>query len=545
MSASSSRAHVISRAHSSTSWDAGVHAESDLGGLDLGVAVDEQSLGLVVDSPQLGRIRIALDLDAQGVTRLTALSRQLADGRDVPTETPADEAPPVREGQDGAQDERVAELALAREQLEAHVRALDERAAGQQAERERLEARVRELEADVEARSAEVRRALEEADTELQQEESAHREARAELERLEAERVRLRGQLTQAEATLEEVRRELAEARANSERLDAELASARGTQAQLEAQLRAPVTDDGADARVAALEAELQETAARERALTDDVARLQAELTSAAANLAGVEAAQDARIAELERALAAAELAAQRLPELEIALTQAQAAAGRAADLEISMTALQDAAARTPALEAALAEAQEAAGRATSLESSLAEVQQARAELALQLQQAQGVDPVEVEQLRSELAVATQQLAESQEVVQAWQTALATEQAATAEAREVARHLKAQVDALIAERDEARTIARQLHQRLATSADPSAREPSAKLSSERDRLALQVESLERQLEGERSARARAMAERDALKARIELETNREVTEAPTVERPAFYRGTKP
>jgi adenine-specific DNA glycosylase len=61
MGESRRRAHVTSRGRTEGAWDAGLHADSDRGPIDVGLAIDAQAVGVVVDT-HVGRISRRLGL---------------------------------------------------------------------------------------------------------------------------------------------------------------------------------------------------------------------------------------------------------------------------------------------------------------------------------------------------------------------------------------------------------------------------------------------------------------------------------------------------
>jgi len=126
---------------------------------------------------------------------------------------------------------------------------------------------------------------------------------------------------------------------------------------------------------------------------------------------------------------------------------------------------------------------------------------------------ARGADAAQAEQQRL--------LEEARSQAERLEARAAEEQRGTAEAREVARQLKAQLDLAAQEREEARGIARALHARAASlpALEAELAQLKAATTAERQRLGLQIESLGRQLDQERTARARVLSELDALKRR--------------------------
>ncbi len=99
------RADVVSRVAAADAWDAGIHAECELGTIGLGLAVEPNALGILIEAPYLGQLRVGLDVEPDGTTRISRVSRKMADGRDAP----------VRSEQD-----------LAVQRLEAHVATLEQ-----------------------------------------------------------------------------------------------------------------------------------------------------------------------------------------------------------------------------------------------------------------------------------------------------------------------------------------------------------------------------------------------------------------------------------
>lgn len=533
MSDTSVRADITSRARAADSWDAGLHAESDVGPIDVGLSVEPEALGVIVDAPHLGQIRLAFDLDAQGVARLSSGVRRLADGREDVLQAGADRDHARLKAQLRALEDRAALLETERDEAR-------DRAALVMEERRALEQRTLQLKAELSSRRDEHQRQLEEATARLEIEQAARLEAQAGKERLRDELEALRARAADGDATLaaelERTRADAADARAQLDRVTAELGDVQAARATLEEQL---LSQQG----------EAEEAAEKAQANADVAGRLEARVAELEAALVDAQAQVEALRTQTEAAAAAQpELASarERVRELEASLAQAQATAARAAELE---TALTQAEARTGASASALAEAERVkAARIAELEQALADTQMASGAREAQLEQAlleaqqaaqaPAGDDAAVGQLQAEVAALQAQVAESHEIVKDWQSALANEQTATAEAREIARQLKLQHDQAVAERDEARGIARQLHQKLAgKTGEAPAKDQVLKLTAERDRLTLQVDALGRQLEGERTARARAVAERDALKERLAGEAVRTETDVPAVGAP--------
>ena len=67
-----------------TTWHRGLHADSEEGPIDVGVAVTPEAMGVAIDAPLLGHLRAAFTVLRDGTTRLTALSRANAAGIETP-----------------------------------------------------------------------------------------------------------------------------------------------------------------------------------------------------------------------------------------------------------------------------------------------------------------------------------------------------------------------------------------------------------------------------------------------------------------------------
>ncbi|MFZ5438803.1 MAG: hypothetical protein ACOZQL_02280, partial [Myxococcota bacterium] len=78
------RADLLSRITAPDTWDAGLHAESDAGPIDVGLSVEPTALGVLIDAPGVGQLRVAFDVTEDGTTRLSRASRLLSDGREAP-----------------------------------------------------------------------------------------------------------------------------------------------------------------------------------------------------------------------------------------------------------------------------------------------------------------------------------------------------------------------------------------------------------------------------------------------------------------------------
>ncbi len=83
MAESRTRADVSTRTNSADAWDAGLHAESEAGPIDVGLSVEPNAVGLIVEAPGIGLLKLAFDLKPDGTTRLSKASRRMSDGRDA------------------------------------------------------------------------------------------------------------------------------------------------------------------------------------------------------------------------------------------------------------------------------------------------------------------------------------------------------------------------------------------------------------------------------------------------------------------------------
>src|SRR5437868_5215747 len=56
--------------------ETGLHGETEHGPIDLGLIITPDGLGVAIDAPLLGQLRVAFDVGAGGDTKLTSLSRE-------------------------------------------------------------------------------------------------------------------------------------------------------------------------------------------------------------------------------------------------------------------------------------------------------------------------------------------------------------------------------------------------------------------------------------------------------------------------------------
>lgn len=225
------------------------------------------------------------------------------------------------------------------------------------------------------------------------------------------------------------------------------------------------------------------------------------------------------------------------------------------------LSELQEAKAAARAAEEALAlQGREHAARQAQLEAQLQETEAARQVLEARTTGERQEVEVRLQAQAAQLQAAQQQLHELREALESErvealrteedlehrQTSLTDAVAARDGALQQREALSAELELLRsqltraqAEREEARTVAKALHQKV-TKAEQAAWEAAAvqnaleseraTLIADRDRLKLQIDALGRQLEGERSARARAVQERDEYRDRFKT-----LAEAPAAD----------
>ncbi len=507
MADSPHRASITSHTTAPDAWDAGVHAESDAGRIDVGLCVEPTALGLIVEAPGVGTLKVAFDVTPDGTTRLAKASRRLADGRDVGV-IAVDEAQVLKLSGElerlrstfHAVRHELEELngTVTSERDEARQRAkiLSDEKKALAREEERLTAEVSRLTAALEVEKAHALEALADREKARAALETARVEAAEPLPALDAAQEKATALAAAAgalEAALAEKEAELEALRAQAEgagALEAQLAEAR---AQLqEVQHRAVAEAADASAHVATLEEQLADTSAR----------------------------LDAIEAELATARATAEATQARLQRTEVELTDATL---QASALETDREGRGDLEAELAAAQRELGTLREELAARAQLEALPRQLETLRA--ALQANEA------ELARRDESLSLAVEQRDALQAQLASVDDALTAQQRATDEARDIARRLKAQADGLLAERDEARAVARQLHQRLSSSAGKDTadlqgaleaeRQVAATLLAEKHALAQRLEALERLAAQERDGRGQALAERDEWRSRFQ------------------------
>jgi chromosome segregation ATPase len=590
------RAGVTSR-RSGSGYDVGLRGQDALGTFEVGLAVDGipgagESLGLYVQAPRVGRLRVALSVTPEGVTRLAALDRRDDDGTPLPTAgmVAVDEGRTLRlqaqvkryetalaevEAERAQLARRAAALELERDEVLQRASALEaerdevsqraaalvaerdevsERASSSTAERDEVTARAAALAAEREQlaeRAAELQSQLAQANadhaSEVEQRTSERERAQEALfvlrEQLETEATELRGQLASAREALEAKESEAAAQREGEvAQLTQQLEALKSEQKELEAEAgRARSQVEAQENEVSLLTAKLEAAAAEG---DGQVAALQAKLDAAQEESAGELAAVQAKL-EAAQGEASAQLAA-----LQSMLDAAQQEAGKS-------TSAQEEASRTSAevtqLRAQLGRAQKKAEAASGQEGALREelrVLQARLEAsetvgagaALKLHEQKSALEAETSRLTAELRERDSKLSTLTIELKRASTGAPPKQTAeklTAErdeARALARQLQANAAKITSERDEARNVARTLHQKMGSGeADGvraelkemrdtliAERKIGAQLVTDKQRLQMQIDSLSRQLEAERSGRARISSERDELREKLSL-----------------------
>ena len=489
MSESRKRAAITSKTTAPDAWDAGLHGESDAGPIDVGLSIEPSAVGVIVDAPGVGLLKVAFDVDADGTTRLARASRRLSDGREAPLVV-IDEQQVLRlEGElqraRAEFDQQLGQLTTERDEARDRAGIVSDERQKAAARRDELEARLRTVSAQLQgekdaqlqlvneremlreeldaarAELARVEKALESASGLARGAEAQHQ---TELEWISSELKRKDEELTAANqkagARSEEATRLSAEVEALKAELDARTLELEEARAQVDA-----LTAEKSKLELALdrLTHEHEQLTLKHEALTKEL-QVSRELTAEAeGRLQALADSSDDTHREAQDRLAEelAQLTAQlddRQRELDDARAQLQITTEELAARESQHA---EAESKLSAVEAALAEAnarhEEERGRYTTSESMVtAERNDARARISALDEQVQ-------EATRSgELAVATERIERerAEQELEQLRAELTAAKGATAEARALANRL-------LAERDEARTVARQLNQKAA------------------------------------------------------------------------------
>jgi chromosome segregation ATPase len=384
-------------------------------------------------------------------------------------------------------------------------------------------------------------------------------EARAARDAAEAERSRISGELSELATALDQRRAELTSARAEIDRgtsaferlnasnqeslkgvtaqLQTELEASHAARARLERELeelQSSHDGDRASAEQSRLELRDFEMAATTelhqlvQAHAEALAASQAREDTLRASLSAAEADHGQLVHELEALRALAEAAKERDAGLVAALSQTETNHGQvSAELAELQRAWEHRELELDGLRGELLTAQQ------TLSATQTTLERREEAFAHAVEQRDGAAQ-ERDGFRDQLEQLTTQL-------QALQVSLELQQQEASEAQRVATQYETEATTLRAERDEARNVARGLHQRIAGGAGVEAlktelgtvraaldaeRASAVTVTSERDRAHLQVEALGRQLDLERSARAKAVLERDQYRDRFRVLTTR-------------------
>lgn len=245
MAAPRHRAEIMSHAAAPDAWEAGIHAESEVGPIEVGLAVEPAAVGLVVEAPGVGRVQLALEVGPDGATRLSAVSRQGLDGEaqavlgeDAGRALLLEGELARAQGAHAATTARLAEVQATLEEAWSRGAALDDALAAATLRAGELEVALAASDAQAAAQAAE----LELATQRLAEYEGALAERDARLAQLETEADRAgegAGGGGAIEAQLAAEREALQAERARAERLLAERDEARGIARQLHQRLAA------------------------------------------------------------------------------------------------------------------------------------------------------------------------------------------------------------------------------------------------------------------------------------------------------------------
>lgn len=293
------RADFTSRVEAPDAWDAGLHAESDAGPIDVGLSIEPGAVGVLVEAPGVGRLSVAFDVAADGTTRLSTASRRNADGTDSPIVV--------------IDESRVLQLEGEVQRAQARLTELDERLGVAISERDEARDRAAILSDDKRSTAEARTRAEEELSsltTALQLEKEHRLTVLNEREKLKAELDRTRDELDAGSATL---MRELTEARSHRDevvierdRLDAELSEVSGRVVELSA------ARETAAEELENLKDQLAKAA--QHAVNEE--RLRGELESTRVELEGLQNERTRWNADLAELTTARDLAAERFNEL-------------------------------------------------------------------------------------------------------------------------------------------------------------------------------------------------------------------------------------
>jgi chromosome segregation ATPase len=364
-------------------YDLGLHADADVGTVEVGVCVeggDQPTLGLSVEAPGVGRVTLGMLVDADGSLHLAGLTREHQGKAFTGAAIEAE-----------ALQARVAELelALARERAasaEALAGAAEARAQaaagdleGLQGQIGRLQAALQKARAEASA-AAELRELAEDGRAQAERDLGLSHNDRAGLQRKLTERDVAQGdsekRLAAAEALGEEARGELEDLRSAEQRLESELAAQTRRAEAAEAdkgsaeEAARTVSDElsrvrrqatGLQQSVDALTSELGTLRYAKQQLADQLHDFQEKSAAAEIQEAAEVRERDGRIESLERD------AAGKVQEIQSLQSEQQAQQARVAELEKSLGE------RDAAMERFRAEVLESSAQASALEAAAME----------------------------------------------------------------------------------------------------------------------------------------------------------------------------
>ncbi|MBX7114514.1 MAG: hypothetical protein K1X64_09330 [Myxococcaceae bacterium] len=478
-------AQVTTQVTEKDGYDIGLHAVSDLGDLDLGVALTGSgALGVMLNAPRIGRLTAALALDAEGATHLVQLARTSDAGQVSLVIVDANRSQALEAELSNTQrlfndaQARLDVLATEVDEARARAAALQEDAAGYQTAL-----------ADEQAA----------AQQRIQEAQSQLLAVKAELSSSQIEKIKVVGEreaLTKQRDALNET---LISTKADMEALKVQLA---GSNVKAESLSEA------------------------EQALHDLREQLAAR-TREAEQLKG----------DVEKHKVAFD---EQQAKLALAETQADHAKAEADRFKVDIQILKDDVAEAQKSAKAMAE------RGPALKAAEARIADQLDEIRI-LKTERDTAVKELEELFARGALDPEQAASLQSELQANQEALLSQEALAEEltqerdeAREWVKKLKTKALDLLVDRDEARQVARALYAKTShTDASASAevqalqaelaalrpmlegdRVTLSRQKTELQKVQLQVDSLGRQLENERTARAKGISEQDEYKERF-------------------------
>lgn len=350
-------------------------------------------------------------------------------------------------------------------------------------------------------------------------------ELEAQLQAAQSVAAELAARTQEKEALAQELAARTQEKEALAQQLEAQAQERTTLQAQLEAaaaeraalDVKLSSGEAALTAELSALKAQLETVVASEQALRAELESLRAQASSTS------EAQAKVLALEKERGTLRAEVrhAREGLAKLEarvsIARGESDAHKGEADRLSEE---LDKAVAAQRAMEAELQRLRELPGQLEAAQAAAATLGQVQAQL--DSERAQGMSmAARVEQTESRLKELEPQLAAATAAAAQQEAARAALAAKAAELEAHAQGAQGQVARLRAERDEARGVARALHARVEaetrgqaelTATLAAERQLASDMLTEKQRLSLQIDSLSRQLDTERAARARLASE---------------------------------